>query len=194
MTTADELLYLADVGRWLTLKMLSSLGPMTGRSLSGWTKLDEKDTMLQLRALREIGFVERDSTDKADRHAEWRVRPGDIDATAMAVSDDPREREVAALWGEVTSETRLRMASSWYDDMPNWSERVREHALNWDVILSHLSVDDLKELSEELLQLVTRWQSLSRSRKQQGTNPDPEGLTVMLALDAFPLRKVHSDT
>ncbi len=187
--TASQLLHLADIGRWLTLKMLSSLGPMTARSLSSWTKLDEKDTMLQLRALRQIGLVERDASEKADRHAEWRSRPGEINATAMTVSDDPAEREAAALWGEVTSEARRRMASDWYRDMHDWSDQVRREALNWDRVLPNMTVEDLTAMAHELLEFMAKWLEVSKSRAGSG-KPEPGSMTLLVGLDVFPVREV----
>lgn len=186
--TANDLLILADLGRWLTLKVLSSVGPATGRALSRWTRLDEKDTMLQLRALREAGFVERDVSDKADRHAEWRVRPGVINVSAMVVSKDQREREAAALWGEVTAETRRTMASTWYLEMDRWPPEVRDRSLNWDMILPNMTVDELKEMTDELMEFWAKWRAVSDSRRE-GAQPAEANLSLVLGLDVFPLRE-----
>lgn len=164
---ADELRVLAHPVRMRLRQALYERGTATATELAEMIGESPANCSWHLRQLAKYGFVE-ESGDGKGRHRPWRPAPH-----ALTWGDSDDSGEVAAAGDALDSRfvdqevAALRDWQAWRrTDPPQWQD-----AANWVQNIDWLTVEELAELNEALIEIVIR----HRRRERQDPAKRPEG-------------------
>jgi DNA-binding transcriptional ArsR family regulator len=160
--------------------LLVSEGPATASALGRRLGESSGATSYHLRQLERHGFVETDAERGNRRERWWRVTPEDLQTRGADFEDDPADREAHRLLSAEWQRTARARYESWTAHRGEWPAEWR-HAAVESASHLRLDVDEVEELRDELVALLTRWAVRAEARED-----DPGYRPVEVQVAIFP--------
>jgi DNA-binding transcriptional ArsR family regulator len=187
LTDPDVLKGLTHPLRRRLFRLLSQLGPATVTMLTEHADADPGQVSYHLRELAKRGFIEEAPELARDRRERWwRAVPGSV-SWSTADFTDPAGRAVAESAHRLVVQEefeRLRVYEELKDSWgPEWQSVASTNNTNM-----RLTPDELRELCDELNDVIVRWSKLGLidSGVRPQDRPDDGRQNVFLFLHAFP--------
>lgn len=187
--SADALRKLSVNVRWRAYEALRTFGPMTSRQLGKRVRVtDEHGNRVRvaegimaahLREMESIGFVTSSGDPQRPRSLQWSAVRGGVDLDEFDRTES--YARAASGWMKVFLASESDLAVDWVDAAPSWPKEWRTAAENADVIV-RLSVDELREVAEEMRALMEKIKVLAKERPVD----DPRYRAVVAITHAFP--------
>lgn len=162
-------------------EVLVAGGPSTNARLSQHIDAAPGSLSYHLQRLAQMGFiVEAPDMAHDGRERWWRAVPGGLHWSEESLHDE-QSRSAGAAAQAVLLRRQVDRMWAWVNtEHARWSLRWRSASLNTDAVLG-LTPAELKQLSDEMEQLLEVWRKRSREREQ------PKGAaSVFVAVHAFP--------
>jgi DNA-binding transcriptional ArsR family regulator len=137
-------------------------------------------TSYHLRQLERHGFVEEDPDRGTGRERWWRSVEGGVTFKGHEMLASPATREAANLVLSEWHRGRINRLQNWRATFPQWPTEWIEASVE---STSHLRVnrEELQQIRDELLELVTSWTEKVRGRR------DDDLADVEIQLNVFPV-------
>lgn len=165
---------------------LNAHGPATSSELARRFGESSGATSYHLRQLARHGFVEEVADRGTSRERWWRVPPGRIrlEADAMRRDSSAAVREAAQVVLSEWHRGRTERAAYWQATTTTWP---REWVAGSLVATTHLRLraDEMAELSDELNDVLSRWNDAMADRL--AAEPAEDTYMVEVQIDVFPL-------
>lgn len=183
VTTEEDLRTLAHPLRMRLLAILRTDGPSTATKLAGRVGESSGTTSYHLRRLAAGGFIQ-EVEDRGTRRERWweaaqritRYSPATFIASPGAHRVLTAMRREMLRWQQMAGEQYLA-------EEPDWGAEWADAAGGSDFVL-HLTAPRLKQMTEELMEIITRYFDDPTSED------DPHGADVLVLLNAYPFREL----
>ena len=183
VTDEKDLEALAHPLRMRLLTMLRVDGPSTASKLAERIGESSGLTSYHLRQLADRGFIEEAPDLGTKRERWWKAEKHITRFSPAAFVDSPSAHRSLATFRRQVLNWQQLAALTYLAEEPEWGADWADAAGQTDLLL-HLSPDQLREMTEELLEVV----------KQYWANPAPpedsRAADVLVFLNAFPVREV----
>lgn len=181
----DVLDAIADPYRWRAYETLRAFGSMAGWQLGRSMGVSEASCLRHLDRLHEVGFVRPVDGSATRRQQQWMAVPGGVRLVDDWMEQEEPYRSAALRWVNVAISTHAAILNDWIKWAPTWPPEWRERTEMYDYMM-HLSVDDLKQLVEEVQAVYRSWWERSRLREKDGELTDTRPLYAACYIVPFP--------
>ena len=191
ITDLATLKALANPVRLGLYELLVANGPTTTMSLADQAGVASGSVTYHLRVLASHGFVEAVESPGGDRRTStWRAVPGGITWSRRQFEVNGAAQDVLDVAEQTLIDRRLERLRGWLaSDLRHAGGAWSDAALSTDVLM-HLTPSELKELGQELQDVLDRWVRKGGRAGESASDHSPDGTeeraAVVLFLQAFP--------
>jgi DNA-binding transcriptional ArsR family regulator len=176
---------LAHPLRFRLLEVLLERGPSTASELGRQVGESSGSTSYHLRQLAEHGFIAEAPELGSARDRWWRAAPGGWTLRGFEMLEQPETRADATVVLDEVRKGRLERLSRWHADASRWGQEWVDASVDATIRMA-LTPAEMRDLRDELLAVVDRWNEMVGDRRDSRAGPTGSSI-VNVNLEIFPI-------